>query len=889
MILELIKSAAFLLALSLLQGLVERFFWKRNPRLAQGISGAVFGMICVLGMMTPVHLMPGVIFDARSVILSMAGLFGGPVTGLTAAVIASGYRAWLAGTGAAVGIGVIVASTILGLLYRHANRKGWVRIDALTLLLFGLLVSLIQVGLFTALPPAAERQTLAKVALPLVLAFTPAIAILGLLLQDIERRLQIESDLRLSEERLSRHLENTPLAAVTWDRDFRCTQWNHAAEDIFGYRAEEAIGRHASELIIPGSLQSEISQIFNALVSGKGAGVNANENITKTGEIIFCNWYNTPIVASTGNVTGVASLAENITTLKSTTDELRFKNLLLTTQQEASADGILSVDADGKVISANRRFFDLWDLNVFEGRAQYEEPILETALTKVADPELFLSVVTYLYEHRSESRADEVTLRNGRILERHTAPMIGPDGQYYGRLWVFRDITARRESEALIWKQANFDAVTDLANRQLLYNRLEQAIKVAQRSNAHIALLYLDLDHFKDINDTLGHDVGDQLLKDAANRVLNCVRESDVVARQGGDEFIVMMTDLANTADVERVAICILKALAEPYRIAAETTYASTSIGITFYPDDAATAEALLRNADQAMYAAKARGRNCFHYYTKAMQDHALAHMRLVTDLRQAVPAKEQFYLLYQPIVDLKRGEVVKAEALLRWRHPDRGEVLPQEFIATAEETRLIIDLGEWVFAEAANRLIEWRKRLRPDLQISVNTSPVQYRSDRFSAARWIDYLKTVGLSGDAIVVEITEGLLMDTTSKVRQELLHFRDAGLQVSMDDFGTGYSSLSYLKQFDIDYIKIDQSFVSGLGLDSNDLALCEAIIVMAHKLGLKVIAEGVETCEQRDMLTRAGCDYGQGYYFSRPLLPERFETYVATQCQAANMPS
>ncbi|HUW38501.1 MAG TPA: EAL domain-containing protein, partial [Rhodocyclaceae bacterium] len=446
-------------------------------------------------------------------------------------------------------------------------------------------------------------------------------------------------------------------------------------------------------------------------------------------------------------------------------------------------------------------------------------------------------------------------------------------GKVTGFTGTGRDIAKKKKSEELIWQQANFDALTGLPNRRMFHDRLEQEIKKAHRAGLPLALMFLDLDRFKEVNDTLGHDVGDTLLKDAARRIGGCVRESDTVARLGGDEFTVVLSELEDPGSVERVAQDILKRLAEPFQLGNETAYISASIGITLYPEDGTGIDELLKNADQAMYAAKSQGRNRCSYFTPSMQETAQTRMRLARDLRGAL-AGSQFRLYYQPIVELATGAVRKAEALIRWQHPARGLVGPGEFIPIAEDTGLIVDIGNWVFKEAARQAKRWRAQ-QPNFQVGVNMSPVQFHSDDQSQTTWFEHLRQMDLPGQSIVVEITEGLLLDARPEVRDKLLAFRDKGIQVSLDDFGTGYSSLSYLKKFDIDYLKIDQSFVRNLAPASDDLALCEAIIVMAHKLGLQVIAEGVETGVQRDLLAAAGCGYGQGYLFSRPLPKEEFE--------------
>jgi len=440
-----------------------------------------------------------------------------------------------------------------------------------------------------------------------------------------------------------------------------------------------------------------------------------------------------------------------------------------------------------------------------------------------------------------------------------------------------RDITHKKESEELIWKQANFDKVTGLPNRHMFHDRLEQEIKKASRSGQQMTLLFIDLDRFKEINDTLGHDAGDILLVETAQRISSCVRESDTVARLGGDEFTVILLEVDDTSNVERVTQCILEKLSEPFQLRDEVVYISASIGITIYPNDATNLEDLLKNADQAMYVSKSKGRNQSNYYTATLQDAAQERRRLIKDLRDALPAN-QFLLYFQPIMEMATGRIKKAEALLRWQHPERGLVSPREFIMVAEETGLINEIGDWVFKEAARWAKRWSGQFANDFQISVNVSPIQFQSGGHFCDEWAAYLRSINLAGNYIVIEITESLLLNAAKGVVYRLLKFRDSGIQVAIDDFGTGYSSLSYLKKFDIDYLKIDKSFVDNLETDVNDMVLSEAIIVMAHKLGLKVIAEGVEAEEQRILLRNAGCDFAQGYLFSKPLPPEEFEALL-----------
>ena len=436
------------------------------------------------------------------------------------------------------------------------------------------------------------------------------------------------------------------------------------------------------------------------------------------------------------------------------------------------------------------------------------------------------------------------------------------------------DITEKKQSDALIWQQANLDPLTHLPNRYMFHDRLEQEIQNAQRTGLKLALLFIDLDRFKEVNDTLGHNVGDQLLAEVAQRLSACVRISDMVARLGGDEFTLILSQLSDPHQIDTIAQNILRRLAEPFTLNNETAYISASIGVTLYPEDAIEVEQLLMNADQAMYAAKKKGRNRFSYFTRSLKEEAQLRLKLINDMRVAL-ADNQFEVYFHPIVDLRTGRIVKAEALLRWQHPLRGMAGEMEIIPLAEETGLIVEIGDWVFREAARWASRWQDISPDGFQVSVNMSPVQFQAEGEHIAEWLIYLQQLGLSGKNIVVEITEGVLLHVDKTISDILLQFRDAGIQLSIDDFGTGYSALSYLKKFDIDYLKIDLSFVRDLETDPNDRALSEAIIMMAHKLGLKVIAEGVETEGQRKLLAAAGCDYAQGYLYSKPIAPQAFE--------------
>ncbi|HQQ71089.1 MAG TPA: EAL domain-containing protein, partial [Alicycliphilus sp.] len=445
------------------------------------------------------------------------------------------------------------------------------------------------------------------------------------------------------------------------------------------------------------------------------------------------------------------------------------------------------------------------------------------------------------------------------------------DGSVHSHIGLFADVTEKRRREASIWQQAHFDHLTGLPNRQMFQQNLQQGMEQSRASGLPLALVFLDLDLFKEVNDSLGHDAGDELLRQVARRLQACVRRSDQVARLGGDEFTLILRDLKHPADAHPICRKVLQAVAQPYELSSGTVQISVSAGVTCYPRDGDDSVALLKHADLAMYAAKDKGRNQFCEFTPSMEQDAQDRRLLLRDLRQGLDEGE-FTLHYQPIVHMQSGRTVKAEALLRWNHSVRGQVSPAQFIPLAEESGLILPLGDWVFQEATRQLAQWRTELDHGLQISVNVSPVQLQSNKQQPQAWLQHLHARQLPSNALVMELTESVLMEAdkeTGSQLQALQALQAAGMELALDDFGTGYSSLSYLKRLDIDYLKIDRSFVNQLTPGNEDNVLCEAIIVMAHQLGIRVVAEGVETQEQHDILRAAGCDYGQGYWYCRPV--------------------
>ncbi len=427
------------------------------------------------------------------------------------------------------------------------------------------------------------------------------------------------------------------------------------------------------------------------------------------------------------------------------------------------------------------------------------------------------------------------------------------------------------EAQALIWHQAHYDTQTGLGNRTLFNKQLLEEIDLAKKNNSCIGLLYIDLDAFKEVNDHYGHSVGDQLLTQVANRLKHCVRSTDKVYRLGGDEFTIILKSVENQTLIEKTANRVVKSISGAFEINHLTIHITSSVGTAVFPNDTKDVETLIKNADMAMYEAKKVGKNCFQSFVQSMQDLATHKLNISNDLKEAIENNE-FVLYYQPIVDLKTNKAVKAEALIRWQHPKNGLISPAEFIEIAEETGVINQIGDWVFKQTLEDVFKLKRAINSNFSISLNVSPKQFGTNSL-LNEWPKLLQKYNITPNSIGIEITEGLLLDLNQNTSKILKDLREAGAQFLLDDFGTGYSSLSYLKKLEVDFIKIDKSFIQNLSLYSEDMVLCEAITVMAHKLGLKVVAEGVETIQQQNLLIKMGCDFGQGYHFSKPVTIEQ----------------
>jgi diguanylate cyclase (GGDEF)-like protein/PAS domain S-box-containing protein len=542
-------------------------------------------------------------------------------------------------------------------------------------------------------------------------------------------------------------------------------------------------------------------------------------------------------------------------------------------------DAVVSTDVSGQVtyLNAVAEEMTAWSLNDARGcPLESVFQIIDTATRQRANNPMMRSIK----DNRVLALTPNCVLirRDGSesAIEDSVAPIHDRYGAVTGAVMVFHDVSAARAISAKMTHSAEHDVVTSLPNRLLLNDRITQAIAMARRHNKSIAVIFLDLDHFKNINDSLGHATGDSLLQSVSRRLLASVRKSDTVSRQGGDEFVILLSEIENADGAAASAKKILLSLSGPHSIAGVDLHIDGSIGISVYPGDGEDAETLIKSADTTLYYAKEHGRNNIQFFEAQMNHRAVERQSLESSLRRAIERGE-FLLHYQPKVDLDTGEVTGVEALIRWLHPDRGLVPPSQFIPIAEDSGLILPIGRWVLREACRQAREWQDSNLPFKRISVNVSATEFRHKGFvEGVRTI--LSETGFEPRCLDLELTEGVMMDDAESTACVLKELKAMGVHLAVDDFGTGYSSLSYLQQFPIDVLKIDQSFVRQISSDPNDSAIVRAIIDMGRNLKQRVIAEGIETQEQLAFLQAQHCAEGQGYLISRPLAAPQFAALV-----------
>lgn len=670
-------------------------------------------------------------------------------------------------------------------------------------------------------------------------------------------------------------IETVPQPIFFKDAQGRYLGVNKAWEKFFGIPRSQFVGKSVFELYPDNpALAAKHHAMDQEIFSRPGS--QSYEAAIATGSGLRHTIYNKATFNNPdGSVAGLIGTITDVTELKETEAALRESEARFRDLTDLSTDWYWEQDAELRFTSAAVDKLGL-DAGEYIGSTRWDLPMVGVS-------EEQLQVHRETLEARRPFR-DFVYQRydsagNLRTISVSGRPIFDEQGVFRGYRGSGKDITEQKQAEERIRHMAHHDTLTGLPNRALLHDRIGQNIARTRRNGRVMTLLFIDLDRFKNVNDSLGHAVGDQLLKAVAGRLQECTRGTDTVARIGGDEFVIVLVDLRHPEESGQIAHKVLDALSEPFAIGGHELHVTPSIGICAYPGDGPDAETLMRNADTAMYHAKEMGRNNYQFFTPEMNAAAQQRLVLENDIRRALE-RHEFTLYYQPQIDLARGTIVGMEALVRWRHPKRGLIPPSEFIALAEETGLILPLGEWVLREACTQIRRWRDSGHPDLQVAVNLSARQFRREGI-VDMLAQVLQNAGIPAQCLELEITEGVIMQHTEEVMRAFERLHGMGVQIAIDDFGTGYSSLGYLKRFPIDSLKIDQSFVRDITTDPDDAAIVTAIIAMAHSLGLEVVAEGVETEQQLAFLSRLRCDKAQGYHFGRPAPAAEFEQLLESQ--------
>lgn len=683
----------------------------------------------------------------------------------------------------------------------------------------------------------------------------------------------LEEALRESAEMLLSIANTSHDAIVLLDHGGRIGFWNKAAETLFGYRAEDALGHSFARLLIAVSHQAAYMEYLVFSQSPAGSHVTHPEAILL--EAIHNDGTEFPIECSLTPVKlegrwSVIGILRDKTAHRRAEADLR----KLSRAVEQSPVSVVITDANGLIEYVNPKFVELTGYTPEEVMGQ-RPSILKSGFTSDETyTELWRTIVAGR-EWRGEFRNRK---KNGELFWEYASisPIKGADGRISHFLAVKEDITIRKQYEEQLLHRAHFDQLTELPNRLFALDRLSQALHRARQNNKFVALMFVDLDNFKNVNDTLGHAAGDKLLINAAERLKGCVRSTDTIARLGGDEFLIILLDVSNAVGCELVSQKILAAFARPFLLEGHEIFVTASIGVAVYPEDGEDPHVLLSNADAALYRAKEQGRHTYRFFTSEMNARALERFNLESQLRYALDRKE-LAVHFQPIIDLSVKAVVGVEALLRWNNAKLGNVPPDRFIPVAEDIGLIVPIGEWVLRNACQQLRSWQAIFENPLWISVNVSPRQFLEPGFP--RTVAHVLTeTGVKAECLELEITERLLLDDSPQTTGTLQELMKMGINFAVDDFGTGYSALSYLKSFAFHALKIDRSFLRDATTNSGAAALATAIIAMAHSLGLKVVGEGAETKSQVEFLYAEGCDMAQGYYFSRPLPAEHFASFL-----------
>ena len=646
------------------------------------------------------------------------------------------------------------------------------------------------------------------------------------------------------------------------DRDGVIRFANNAACQFLGYTREDIVGQHLEDLLVP------TDRTDNTPLQG---WVRDREYVfrTKMGQPIELTLSHSPVTRQ-GETTGAVIIGRDLRERKRYEWEARRAVTLLESTLESTADGILVISHDGRVLTWNQRFADMWGIPVESLDQEDDQELIGQLVERLIDPADFLNNLAALHEHPEDESVHMLLLRDGRRLEQYSIGRYLDDEPV--RVWSFRDVTERKRAEEQIEFQAYHDALTQLPNRRLFVERLEMHLAAARRARSNVAVLFIDLDRFKTINDTLGHNVADALLVEVAQRLKSCTRQTDTVARYGGDEFTIILPDLHQPEDAAQVAEKILERVVEPVIVGTTSIEISVSIGIAVHPHDGTDIDTLLRNADDAMYRAKQAGRNNYQLCTEQMKTRAMERSSMQSRLRKAMD-NDALVLAYEPQVSLTTGQIVGAEAIIRWNDGEQGVIEARDFIPVAEETRLIVPLGEWALFSACRQLKQWCDGGLPPLRMAVNVSARQFQQRDLAAVvrRAAD---DAGIDPALLDLEIREATAMRDIDLSVELLKSLRDAGVSLAIDDFGSSFSSLGSLRVLPVNAVKMDRSLIAAVATSDADASIVSAVIGVGRKLRLRVSADGVETRDQCEFLKGHGCQEAQGAYFSAAVDPESF---------------
>jgi len=687
---------------------------------------------------------------------------------------------------------------------------------------------------------------------------------------DVTARKNEEKKLQFANILLGTQMEASPDGIMVVDARRNMVSCNQRFAEMWRMRPEmlrpgddQARRNHIiAQVVEPEAYQARIDHLVT-----HADEIGEDEILTTDGRIL--ERYTRTLISAAGERLGRVWFFRDVTERKAAERELVLGNALLKTQLEASPDGIYVVGHDREVLSYNQRFVDMWSLSGTEMKTAPRGYLRREVAKHLKEPEAFEARIAYLNEHPGTPVDDVWEANDGRIIEQHSVSLLAGE-ENLGRAWFYRDITARRAAEALALRHARYDVLTGLANRAVFVESIHQAIAHARREGSGFAVLFLDLDHFKDVNDTLGHPAGDALLKAVAARLLGATRETDTVGRFGGDEFAVILAGIPDAA-AGGLAEKLLAAINRPLVIERNTVHVRASIGIEIFSHVADDAETLLAHADLALYRAKAEGRGTFRFFTPSMDRDVRSRVTLGTELRAALTAGELF-LLYQPQVVASTGAIAGVEALIRWRHPERGLLAPEAFLEAAETTGAIIELGHFVLWTVCRQAAAWLAAGHAPPRISFNVSALQFKSSRTLEADIMAALAETGLPPWMLELELTEATLMSTSQENSEVLSRLKEHGVKLAIDDFGSGYSSLEYLRRLPADHIKIARIFTKNVAADAGDAAIVRAIIGLAKELKMATIAEGIENRAQLDIIASLGCNQMQGFYLSRPVPAE-----------------